>query len=76
MAERPTSCQGSQAFPTNYDGETTRCDECGRTLRLHINGRLPRHNPARPAAPKLLPRGEAVIDGRRAGGPQNPGPAQ
>jgi hypothetical protein len=37
-------CSGSMAFPTNYNGEFTRCRECGRKMKLHVNGRVPNHN--------------------------------
>jgi hypothetical protein len=37
-------CAGSQSFPDNYDGEFTRCSECGRKMKLHVNGKLPHHN--------------------------------
>lgn len=51
-------CAGSQAFPTNYDGEFTRCDACGRRLRLHVSGVLPAHNAAGPVLhPTVVPRG-------------------
>lgn len=60
------ACTGSGAFPTNYDGETTVCDVCGRRLRLHVGGWVPHHKPkAKTSSPSMLPRGEAVIDGRR-----------
>jgi hypothetical protein len=31
-------------FPTNYNGEYTRCPMCRRKLKLHVNGRVPQHN--------------------------------
>lgn len=37
-------CKGSRMFPTNYDGEYSRCPMCKRKLKLHVNGRLPQHN--------------------------------
>lgn len=62
-------CAGSRTFPTNYDGTTTTCIECGRTLRLNIGGLVPNHSKtSKKSTPKLLPRGEAIIDGRRVGG--------
>jgi len=59
-------CPGSGAYPTNFDGELTRCDQCGRSLTLTRGGLVPGHSTERPGA-KLLPRGEAVVDGRRTG---------
>jgi hypothetical protein len=37
-------CEGSQSFPTEYDGEFTRCQYCKRKMKLHVNGKLPNHN--------------------------------
>ncbi|AQT78301.1 hypothetical protein B1R94_02200 [Mycolicibacterium litorale] len=59
--------RGAGAFPTNFDGEHTVCDTCGRTLKLDRAGLVPRHKPTGPKPPKLLPRGEAIVDGRRCG---------
>ena len=71
------ACRGSAGFPTNFDGENTVCDICGRTLPLRRDGLLPKHTSTPPPRRHdLLPRGEAIIDGRRTGGPHNPGPAQ
>jgi hypothetical protein len=47
-------------FPTNYDGETTVCPQCGRRLRLHVNGKLPKHN-REPRRPVHLERGTRII---------------
>jgi hypothetical protein len=53
-------CAGSMTFPTNYDGETTVCPRCGRRLRLHVNGKLPKHN-REPRRPVHLERGTRII---------------
>jgi hypothetical protein len=37
-------CPGSRTHPVDYDGRYTHCPECGRRLRLHVNGKLPEHN--------------------------------
>lgn len=37
-------CSGSNAFPDNFDGEFTKCGQCGRTMNLDPSGRVPRHN--------------------------------
>lgn len=37
-------CSASQTLPRNYDGEHVRCHDCGRKLKLHINGKIPNHN--------------------------------
>lgn len=42
--EPSNKCPGSMAFPTTYNGEFTRCPKCGRKLKLHINGLIPKHN--------------------------------
>jgi hypothetical protein len=42
-------------FPTNYDGEYTRCGKCSRKLKLHLNGKVPNHNPVAPSVPKINP---------------------
>lgn len=56
------NCPGSQGFPSNYDGESTVCDACGRKLHLARNGRLPSHNTtAKKVRVRLMPRGEARI---------------
>lgn len=39
-------CGGSQAFPTSFNGENTRCPACNRLLKLGVNGKLPSHNKA------------------------------
>jgi len=45
-------CPGSQAFPTSYNGENTRCPGCNRLLKLGVNGKVPTHNrPARSVGP-------------------------
>lgn len=64
---QPERCAESGEFPTNYDGEITRCPQCGRKLKLDRGGRVPKHNTTPPKAPKLLPRGESWVDGRRCG---------
>lgn len=51
-------CPGSQTFPTSYDGSRTKCPECGRTMKLHVNGRLPNHRPDGPPStdpPRIRP---------------------
>ena len=53
-------CAGSMTFPTNYDGETTVCAECGRRLRLHVNGKLPNHHREQ-HHPVYLERGTRII---------------
>ena len=40
-------CTGSQAFPTAYNGENTRCPVCHRLLKLGVNGKVPNHNDLR-----------------------------
>ena len=47
-------CSGSNTFPDNFDGEFTKCGECGRTMNLSPGGRVPSHN--RVAKKGYLPR--------------------
>ena len=58
-------CPGSTSFPTNFDGESSKCDKCGRVLTLTRQGLLPTHPPKDKRRHELLPSGEYSIDGRR-----------
>lgn len=68
------NCPESGAFPSNYDGEVTRCPGCNRRLKLDRGGRVPNHNTTPTKSPKLLPRGESVVDGRLCGTMQDRSP--
>lgn len=48
-------CDGSGTFPTTYDGEYTRCEKCGRKLKLHLSGKLPLHRPKAARTPRVQP---------------------
>lgn len=37
-------CPAGGSFPDNFDGEFTRCGNCGRRLNLDRGGLVPRHN--------------------------------
>jgi hypothetical protein len=56
-------CRGSQRFPTNYDGEFTRCPMCRRKLKLHRNGKVPQHNiyPSRRETKERIPGGGRIV---------------
>ena len=45
MAKPANPCDGSQRFPTNFDGEHTRCPVCDRLLFLRHDGLVPEHTP-------------------------------
>jgi hypothetical protein len=41
-------CDGSNEFPTSFDGEFTTCETCGRKMNLDRDGKVPKHRVIQP----------------------------
>lgn len=63
-------CDGSGEFPTNFDGEFTRCNTCKRRLKLCPKGLVPKHH-RKEDGPTLHP---TVYVGQHQGGSPPPPP--